>query len=149
VASYARLGIMWRLVKSIFLSSSLLTQTEYHHNPVGQPFVQIGDTVLIGKRPQLSNLEFFGGCDSSSHFSLNCQSFIFRYPFCRTSGEWPPPFSSQAKIFPLSAAIVRCSQLRLPMLTASEPIYSPTGIIREYVRGLSHPQYLPALRCQR
>jgi len=58
---------MWRLFKSVFLFSTLLTRTECRHDPVGQPHVQLGDTNLIGKHLQPSNLEFLGGKDSPSH----------------------------------------------------------------------------------
>jgi len=53
---------MWTLFKLVFLFSTLLTRTEcQQHDPVGQPHVQLGDTNLIGKHLQPSNLEFFGG----------------------------------------------------------------------------------------
>jgi len=76
---------MWRLVKSIFLSSTLLTWTEYwteyHLNPVGQPCVQLGDTILIGNRLEPSNLEFFGGWYSSSQYSSSCHLSPSGIPF--------------------------------------------------------------------
>jgi hypothetical protein len=86
---------------------------------------------------------------SSCPSLLQLSSFIFRYPFRRASGRRSPPFSSEAKVFPLSAAIVRCSWLRFPMHTACGPVGLPTAIIREYVRGLSHAQCLQAFRCSR
>ena len=108
-AGFHNLGIMWKPLKSIFLTSFL---TEYYHGLVGHPRVQLGDTNLIGQRLQPSNLEFFGGLYSLSlcpNLFLTFHLSSFRYPFCRTSSRRSPPFSSKAQVFPLSAAIIRCS----------------------------------------
>jgi len=46
------------------LSSLLLTAWPTERLPVGHPRVQLGDTTLIGKHLQPSQLEFFGGQSS-------------------------------------------------------------------------------------
>ena len=48
---------MWTLL----LNSLLLTAWLAECHPAGQPHVQLGDTTIIGKHLQPSNLEFFGG----------------------------------------------------------------------------------------
>ena len=48
---------MWTPLLSSFFLTALLADC----HPVSHPRVQLGDTTLIGKRLQPSNLEFFGG----------------------------------------------------------------------------------------
>ena len=101
------LDVMWKPLKSIFLIAFL---TEYYHDLMGQPRVQLGDTILMGKRLQLANLEFYGGYYYLSHCApTSFERSSFRYTFCRASSRPPPPFSSKAQVFPLSPAIIRCS----------------------------------------
>jgi len=51
---------MWTLLLNSFFFPALLAEC----HSVRHPRVQLGDTTLIGKRLQPSNLEFFGGYSS-------------------------------------------------------------------------------------
>ena len=52
---------------------------------------------------------------------LDLLTLDFRYPFCRAPNRRPSPFSSSPKTFSFSPAIIRCQQLRSPVLTTSRP----------------------------
>ena len=108
IAWLHRLGVMWTPFNSLFVA--FLAVTGCHG--VSQPNVQLGSTTLIGKRLQASSLDFFWRLLPSDFDPMAFLPLAVRYPLRRTSNWRPPPFSSEAKVFPLPPAVIRRSQLR-------------------------------------
>ena len=96
---------MWILLLNSLLLAAWLTGCQ----AVDQPSVQLGDTTIIGNSLQPSNLEFFGGRGSPILAPPIPHPLTFRYSFCRASSQRSPLDSSEAEVFTLSPAVIRCS----------------------------------------